>query len=267
MNFFRATNKNASPSKQMNGMNKGFTLFEVLIAITIGSLLILASTMALRIGLSHLDHGEEWLNESIKETASFDFFWQQVSTARLIVIPKPKNLVDNSDKKEETKSKDKGKSKSSAPAKKIKMFFKGNPDSMSFITPLSLRRHYGRGLVVATYLMQNGENGLDLVYREDKFSPKILTSLSHGLFDFSLEEKEEIVFFEGCDDIQFEYLQTNAKLTTAAKEKQPDSMSGSILQVWVGSLQNTLPSAIKIIIEKDGEVKELLAPVMVTYSL
>lgn len=234
---------------------KGFTLFEVLIAITIGSVLILVSTIALRMGLSHLGRGEEWLNAAISETTAFDFFWQQVSSIYPQKLAIPTYLPENeSEKKDEEGAKD------------AKFFFKGETDSMSFISPLSLKRHYGYGLILATYEQRKGYEGLDLVYKEKRLNPSLLSDLSEvssGIDD----EANEIVFFQGCEEITFEYLKVRSGVSPAGEGSlQPADIAGGI-QEWVGTIENSLPKAIKIMITRDGKARELIAPIMVMYSL
>lgn len=234
---------------------KGFTLFEVLIAITIGSVLILVSAVALRMGLSHLDRGEEWLIGAISETTAFDFFWQQVSSIYPQKLAIPTYLPENeSEKKDEEEAKD------------VKIFFKGETDSMSFISPLSLKRHYGYGLILATYQQRKGYEGIDLVYKEKRLNPSLLSNLSEGSSGID-DEANEVVFFQGCEEITFEYLKVGGGVRPSGEGTlQPADTSGG-MQEWVGTIEDSLPKAIKIMITKDGKARELIAPIMVMYSL
>ncbi|MGR3317095.1 MAG: PulJ/GspJ family protein [Candidatus Anammoxibacter sp.] len=236
----------------------GFTLIEIIIALTIGTVIILVSTIALRIGLSHMSNGEEWLNKTVREATTYDFFWQQVSSIRTIEIPKPASLLESLD--EDNSDKDKTVIK--------KVYFKGAIDSMSFITPLSLKRHYGYGLIIATYWQRESDSleGFDLVYKEKRFNPAVLSSISAGLLDLE-EEMDEVIIFEGCEDIGFEYLKAAGNTGSIDNESLSNVNEGSSFQEWVGTIENSLPKAIKIVIKKEGIEKELIAPVMVMYSL
>ncbi|MGR3218646.1 MAG: PulJ/GspJ family protein [Candidatus Anammoxibacter sp.] len=236
----------------------GFTLLEIIIALTIGTVIILVSTTALRIGLSHMSNGEEWLNKMVREATTYDFFWQQVSSIRSIAIPKPASLLDsfgddNGDKDETVIA---------------KIYFKGAIDSVSFITPLSLKRHYGYGLIIATYRLRESDrfDGFDLVYKEKRFNPAVLSSISEGLLDLE-DEIDEVVIFEGCDDIGFEYLKSAGSTTGFDNESLSNISEEGSFQEWVGTLENSLPRAIKVVITKEGIEKELIASVMVMYSL
>ena len=262
------TNINRSSTFKHNTRN-GFTLLEVIIAITIGSVIILTCTTALRMGLSHLSRGEDWLNDTVRGATAYDFFWQQVSSIRSYELPTPSDLIprlENSNIKEDTDNKDKKtsepkKEKEKKKEKKKKVYFKGDVNSLSFITPLSIKKHYGYGLIVATYSLNIDYEGTDLIYREKRLTPAVLLALANNIFEWD-EEDEGIVIAKKCDDVKFEYL-------------KPDNRSGinddnnfdDKYQEWVGILENQLPKAIRIIITKDEAEKELLAPIMVMYSL
>ena len=217
-------------------------------------------------GLSHLGRGEDWLNNTVRGATAYDFFWQQVSSIRSYELPTPSYLIpkfENSNTNHDTGNKDKD-DKTTKPRKKEKkkkVYFKGDVTSLSFITPLSIKKHYGYGLIVATYDLNIDYEGTDLVYREKRLTPAVLLALANNIVEWD-EEDEGIVIAEKCDDVKFEYL-------------KPGSGSGIIddnnfndrYQEWVGILENQLPKAIRIIITKDEEEKELLAPIMVMYSL
>src|SRR5574337_38182 len=133
------------------GRKGGFTLFELLIALFIGTILIMSGVYAIRIGLFSLEKGENWFNDSTKEKAAIDFFFQQVSA--LVTVSPPakkegKSLETNKTKKDEESP-----------------YFTGEKDYLLFVTPLSLKRHYEMGLVIAHYraiLKNNGK--YDLIY-------------------------------------------------------------------------------------------------------
>lgn len=259
-NFDEFRSKSATHNPQSQTVNPkfgtGFTLIEVIVAITIGTVVIVASTVALRIGLSHLENGEEWLNDSVREATAYDFFWQQVSSIRSIEIPKPAHLLSRFGDEESDSGRQENK----------KIYFKGSFDSMSFITPLSLNHHYGYGLVVATYSQKDSYDGVELVYKERRLNPAVLSSFSDNIFSLE-DEKKEVVFFEKCDDIEFEYLRASENATFFNSDTLSNFNAGDSYKEWVGTIENRLPAAIKIIIRKKEEEKELVAPVMVMYSL
>src|SRR3989337_1489587 len=84
--------------KSMIKHKEGFTLFELLIALFIGTILIMSGAYAIRTGLLSLEREEAWFNDSTKEKAAFDFFWQQVSSLRIQKIPSKDNLPTEENK-------------------------------------------------------------------------------------------------------------------------------------------------------------------------
>ena len=77
---------------------EGFTLFELLIALFIGTILIMSGAYAIRTGLFSMEREEAWFNDTTKEKAAFDFFWQQVSSSRVQKIPRKDNLLTGENK-------------------------------------------------------------------------------------------------------------------------------------------------------------------------
>jgi len=137
---------------------KGFTLFELLIAMFIGTILIMSGAYAIRTGLFSMEREEAWFNDSTKEKAAFDFFWQQVSSLRVQKIPRKDTLLTEENK---------------TTKKKKTNYFAGEKDFLSFVSPLSFKKHYGQGLIIANYKVKLNDNGLwDLIYRETRVTPQ-----------------------------------------------------------------------------------------------
>src|SRR3989339_852180 len=86
--------------KWMIKHKKGFTLFELLIALFIGTILIMSGAYAIRTGLFSMEREEAWFNDTTKEKAAFDFFWQQVSSLRVQKIPRKDDLLAEEKKTE-----------------------------------------------------------------------------------------------------------------------------------------------------------------------
>ncbi|WP_169703206.1 hypothetical protein [Candidatus Kuenenia stuttgartiensis] len=72
-----------------------------------------------------------WFSDSTREKAAFDFLWQQASALYNQKLPKENRLLNDNVKK-----------------KKDKMFV-GEEDFLAFVSPLSLKKHYSQGLVIA----------------------------------------------------------------------------------------------------------------------
>ncbi len=214
-----------------NSKRCGFTLIEIIVAISIGSLLILVTSASIRTGLSYMQNGEERFDKGLREKVALNFFIQQISSIR------------------------------SYNAGNKGIFFIGNKDLVSFISPLSLNKYYTYGLMICAYTITNDEDDTySLVYNEKRLLSNAY--LGKLMDEFSKEENEEekgkffdvesTVFFQGYEKITIEYL---GEVNPDKEEESP----------WKESWQdNALPKAIKITFLKHGETQEAIAPIMVT---
>lgn len=249
---------------------KGFTLFELLIAIFIGTILIMAGAYAVRVGLFSLEREEVWFNDSTREKAAYDFFWQQTSSLRIQKVPNP-----NKDVMQTVGDQKSGKKKS--------VYFIGEKDFLSFVSPLSFTRHYGQGLVIAHYKVKLNENGLsDLVYSEVRVSPTALIKLSEESESRLSADKDYTVFLDNCDMISFAYLdaadedaeneggavgeeRANNAADARARVQGADVIEGTDLK-WKEKTKEKVPLAIKLFVSKHGKEQELISPIMAMYS-
>lgn len=208
---------------------KAFTLLELVIALSIATTLILIVSLSIRMGIIHMEKGNSRLDDKYRESSAFQFMSHQISSIR-----------------NESNSKD--------------VIFSGNSDRIMFVTPLSLEKRYGLGLISAVYYNETDENGIKLNYKEKRFIPDEDTSKfkdpSNGMF----QNVDEVMVFEGCDDIIFQFLEAfenkndNVDVPISANQKWKDT--------WI---ENKLPTAIKVTMSKNGQVREIIAPIMVMY--
>ncbi len=247
----------------------GFTLFELVLALFIGTLLIMAGTYAIRVGLFSMEREEIWFNESTKEKAVYDFFWQQVSSLRIQKVPE-KNIGAAAENKNLKKPEI--------------LYFNGERDFLTFVSPLSFTRHYGQGLVIANYKVKINNNGLwDLSYSELRANPTALITLSEVSESRLRADKESAVFLKDCDKILFAYLddagdkpdgeedvdgeEKKAGDTQEAgheKFQNADTIEGTDLQ-WKEEMKKKVPLAIKLLVSKHGKEQELISPIMAMY--
>ena len=242
--------------KSMIKHRKGFTLFELLIAMFLGTILIMSGAYAIRTGLFSMGREEAWFNDSTKEKAAFDFFWQQVSSLRIQKIPSKDILLTEENKK--TK-------------KKKTNYFTGEKDFLSFASPLSFKKHYGQGLIIANYKVKFNDNGLwDLIYTETRDTPTILIKLSEEFESTLNTDKDYTIFLKDFDMISFAYLDTVEEETDNEEEvhvatQDADIIEGTDLK-WKEKITKKIPQAIKLLVSKNGREQELVSPIMVTYS-
>lgn len=245
----------------------GFTLFELLIAIFIGTILIMAGAYAIRIGLFSMEREEVWFNDTAMEKAAYDFFWQQTSSLRVQKVPNTdKNILQAEGSKKSGKN----------------IYFIGERDFLAFVSPLSITRHYALGLVIAHYKVKLNDNGLwDLVYSEARVTPPALIKLSEESESRLNADKNHTVFLRDCDMISFAYLdavnaetgnegnadeeETNKAAGAQAKVVDADVIEGTDLR-WKEKTRGKIPLAIKLSVSKHGKGQELISPVMAMYS-
>ena len=242
--------------KSMIKHKKGFTLFELLIAMFIGTILIMSGAYAIRTGLFSMGREEAWFNDSTKEKAAFDFLWQQVSSLRIQKIPSKDTLLTEENQK--TK-------------KKKTNYFTGEKDFLSFVSPLSFKKHYGQGLIIANYKVILNDNGLwDMVYTETRVTPTILIKLSEEPESTLNTDKDYTIFLTDFDMISFAYLDTVEEETDNEGEvhvatQDADIIEGTDLK-WKEKITEKIPQAIKLSVSKNGREQELISPIMATYS-
>lgn len=211
-----------------NSRKRGFTLIETIIAISVGTLLILVASASIRTGLSYMHRGDEQFDKGLREKMALNFFTQQITSIRA------------------HKPADKG------------IFFIGKKDLVSFISPLSLNKYYTHGLMICAYtITKDADSTYSLLYNEKRLlSNTYLTKLKDKLIE---EEKGEffeakpIVFFQGYQKIKVEYL---GEINPDEQEELP----------WKELWENEqLPKAIKITLLNRGEAQEAIAPIMATF--
>ncbi|MDN3514862.1 MAG: prepilin-type N-terminal cleavage/methylation domain-containing protein [Candidatus Brocadia sp.] len=247
---------------------QGFTLFELLIAIFIGTILVMSGAYAIRIGLFSMEREEAWFNDSTREKAAYDFFWQQTSSLRVQKVPS-KDLLEAEGSK--------------MPKKKKPIYFIGEKDFLTFVSPLSFAKHYGQGLIIANYKVKINDNGLwDLIYSEFRASPTTLIKLSEELEGRLSTDRDRTVFLKDCDMISFAYLDeldekndnegdVGEEDIMAGKEdihgrfQDADVIEGTDLK-WKEKMKEKVPLAVKLFVSKQGKEQELISPIMVTYS-
>ncbi len=206
--------------------NSAFTLLELIIAISIGTVVILLVSFAIRMGFFQMEKGNKWLEERYRDDSALFFFHQQVTSMRSELINKD-------------------------------VIFDGDPDKIVFVTPISLERSYGLGLMMVYFYIEEGNEGFRLNYKEKRFVPgenlNYFKDQNVSMFDDS--EMVEIV--NGYGKISFQYL---------GLQKNADAASSESVSEWKDEwLENSLPKAVKIVLTKGGKNRELIVPVMVMY--
>ncbi len=203
-----------------------FTLLELIIALSIGATLILLVSFSVRMGFFQMEKGSSRLEERYRDNNALFFFRQQATSMKAEAIGK--NVV-----------------------------FDGDSEGVVFVTPISLEKSYGLGLIMASYYVEDDSEGASLNYKEKRFVTikKFDTFKDQKISMFDDSEAVEIV--KGYEEISFQFL---------GLENDNKSVSGTSSLGWKDIWKvNSLPKAIKIVLSKDGQKKELVTPIMVMY--
>ncbi len=203
-----------------------FTLLELIIALSIGTVLILLVSFSLRMGLFQIEKGSRWFENSHRENNALHFFCQQATSMRYEEINES-------------------------------VIFDGDPERVVFVTPISLGKSYGLGLMMVSYYLVESDQGVKLNYKEKRFIPDNNLSSFKDQSDLIFDDSEEIEIVSGYEKISFQFLGT-----VEGSENEKDVSGIDWNDIW---LENKLPKAIKIVLSKNGQSKELIAPVMVMY--
>jgi len=203
-----------------------FTLLELIIALSIGTILILLVSFSVRMGFTQMERGSKRLEEQYRDNSALFFFRQQVASMRSETIDKD-------------------------------VIFEGNSDRVVFVTPISLEKSYGLGLMMVSYYVEMGSEGVNLNYKEKRFVPvkNFNTFKDQNVSMFDDSEAVEIV--KGYRGISFQFLGLDGE-----EEAEAGTSGFGWNDKWI---VNSLPKAVKIVFTEDGRTKELIAPVMVMY--
>ena len=203
-----------------------FTLLELIIALSIGTVLVLLVSFAIRTGFFQMERGSKWLEDRYRDNSALLFFHQQATSMRSELVNK--NVI-----------------------------FDGDSDRIVFITPISLERSYGLGLMLVSYYIEESNDGFSLNYKEKRFVPgdDLDSFKDQNVSMFSDSEVVEIV--NGYGKISFQYLGLQGDADSASSE--------SVLEWKDEWIENSLPKAVKVVLTKEGKSQELIAPVMVMY--
>lgn len=212
----------------MNKSENAFTLLELIIALSIGAALILIVSLSVKMGFSHMERGTSWIDESHREKSAIQFFNQQVSSMVNKVIEDA-------------------------------VVFQGSPDKLLFVTPISLEKRYGLGLMSVLYYVETGDEGVDLLYKEKRFVPDKNTDKFKDESNLMFDSSESVKIFSGCDEAFFEFLDVQGpEIDFTTKEV----IESEWKEIWK---KNNLPKAVKLTVLKNGQTREIVAPIMVLY--
>ncbi len=242
--------------------NDGFTLLELIVATLIGTMLIMAGAYAIKTGLSSMEKEEAWFNDLSKERAAFEFFWQQASSLHQLDTSGEKDEGDRRLPKKTTKK--------ANTQQETSTYCMGEKDSLVFVSPLSLKKHYGQGMILVQYKIVYNVNGkYDLIYLETPLNSTIKKTWSEEFENKFILQKDVTFFFKDCDAISFAYItdeEADNDKSTLTDEKSIQTKDSKEEVTWKEKISGEIPKAVKLTVSTRGQTHELLSPIMVTYS-
>lgn len=227
----------------------GFSLLELLVAVTITALLSTAVIASFRIGISSMRRGEDFLDRSQRLSAAVDLIQKQIGSANPLFPDHSMNVVAGPNKRSVQVAQD-------APA------FLGNSRELVFVTdyPLASRAEGGMQLVHYTIGVAPGNSGpgqIGVVHSRSVTSQAVVYELrmtSAAIFrreDFlnlagntGQEGRDSMALLEGVQDITFQYW--GEQEVSSQDPSQPVVRKMLAFDQWDGETQRRLPEAVSI---------------------
>jgi len=204
-----------------------FTLLELIVSLTIASLLVVVGAGALRSGLALSGRGAEGIAQMMRDDAAHEFFWRQLAAARCTKLGTIYGFI-------------------------------GERDSLMLVSIVSFTRGSDYGLVAAYYKVESDPDGGNcLSYRERRIlNKKDWESIDEQGPEPFFDDIKPVRLFRQCDEIEFGYL--------APAEGETDS--GEWKNTWkeTDKPKSKMPRAVRLRLEAEGAEREILAPIVVS---
>lgn len=122
--------------------------------------------------------------------------------------------------------------------------FEGKPDSLKFVSTLSLKAKQPEGFVFVIYEFERKEDGGSFILYEQRV-------LNRDFFEEKPKEDSKITLLEGVSNVRFEYFRD---------ENKDKNWKEEWVNEWYAKEEKELPKALKITItkkDKKGDDKEI----------
>lgn len=144
--------------------SRGFTLIEVMLAITLVALIMGMAYGGFRASIRATTSGEQRIEETNRLRVTHQFVRRQLSQARSLIIEQPEDTQEGE-----------------------QIRFEGEAERVRFVAPMPGYLSYG-GAYVQEFSLERGEDGLDLVF---------YFALLNGYQPGDIEDSEGVVLLEG----------------------------------------------------------------------
>ena len=225
-----------SRSSQAIHSEKGFTLLETIIAVTLVAMMAIGIWSVFQTGLRSWARGTENIDASFRHRIIYDMVRKQMASAFPMGTPVDPNFPDVT-----------------------YPFFKGTETSMQFVSLNSLRFQDNPGLTIVSYeVSDNLEGGLSLVEKEDRYLGNDFSSLE------DTDLAGSISLFDNLSSCHFEY-----KNPETSESTNTDTTTEAWTREWDAQQQGQLPEAIAMVLEAtDAEgntrTQQIIVPVYAT---
>ena len=209
--------------------NVGFTLVEVMVALTLIGFIVLIIFGTFRLGLSAWEKGDSTKEEYQKVRIISQLISEQIKSNIPFKIKTKKAEGDY-------------------------LAFEGKAHSLRFVSALSLKTRQPEGLVYVVYQFKEGKGGEggQLVVYEQR-------ALNRDFFEDELKDESEISLLEGITDVRFEYYQ---------EEDTDKNRKEGWVEEWNAKETKEFPKALRMtILEKNGKGTESKSSIALVATL
>jgi general secretion pathway protein J len=206
----------------------GFTLIEVLVALTILGFILLILFGAFRMGLSAWNRGESTKEEYQKVRVISQLISRQIKSAVPYKIKTQKAEGDY-------------------------LAFEGKAHSLRFVSAFPMKARQAEGFVYAVYEFKEGgkEEGRLVLYEQ--------RVLNKDFFADDLREDSGISILEGISNVRFEFYR---------EEDSEQNKTEEWVEEWSAKEEKELPKALRMIITpKNGKASKEKFPITIQASL
>ena len=211
-------------NKRRASSQAGFTLMEMLIAVTLVALMAVGLWSVFRTSIQSWSQGTEFINANQRHRSILDLARKQIASAYPLVTPPPsRNDIQD--------------------AISPHMIFSGSENSLLFISLNSLHFHESPGLTLVSYEVAQDSGGeYSLVEREVRYTGQ------RSEHEALACQSRVILIFENLSSCKFEYFDSRDR----------DDPSPPWKEAWDGQAMGRLPMAISMtMISRDPQGNSL----------
>lgn len=215
----------------------GFTLLEVVVALTILALMAGIIYGSLRVAANSYSRSQQRMEKQARERVLRDFMRRQLGSL-FPLLPAGSFLPEEGESLE-------GQENVDPTTLALAPLFEGTPRTVTFITVAPFMHLRNPGLTVVTYGRAEDEQGREyLGAMETRF-----TDVNSFYYMADIPRGKPLPIVEGVEDVRFSYYGYN-----------PDNGTYGWFDEWSGEDSNSVPSAVRV----DFEGQQIIVPINAT---